>query len=29
VVATAKQLRPELAALKRLDELKVVPFDRV
>jgi zinc protease len=29
VVATASQLRPELAALKSLDELKIVPFDRV
>jgi hypothetical protein len=29
VVATASQLRPELAALKGLDDLKVVPFNRV
>jgi zinc protease len=29
VVATAKELRAELAALPRLSELRVVPFDRV
>ncbi|MET0391055.1 MAG: pitrilysin family protein [Polyangiales bacterium] len=29
VVATAKELRPELEQLPRLDEVKVVPFDKV
>jgi zinc protease len=29
VVATAKELRPELATLPKLTELRVVPFDRV
>ena len=29
VVATAAQLKPELAQLTELDEIKVVPFDRV